>query len=312
QYVTLSHCWGTSQFYKLTASTFIELTEGIEKARLPQTFQDAINVAKALGVKLIWIDSLCIFQDSAEDWFHEAPLMSEIYGGSICNIAASSSVDSAAGALAVRDISLELVRPCVFPAAWSNHEPHVLYPKSFWQDSLHHTPLIQRAWVVQEILLAPRIVYLHERQLFWECYQMRACEGFPGGIPIDSEAQTTERVLLSGIKAPVLEEFGRQIFPFERSIIPDRNFIIEMARNFWIKTIRHYNSCQLTNQKDKLIALSGVTKPLETLLDDICPAGLWAKQFVPQLLWKISPATGPIIRLTASSVPSWSWASFTG
>ncbi len=48
--------------------TLDRLTEGIEISELAQTFQDAILRARALGIHFMWIDSLCIFQDSQEDW----------------------------------------------------------------------------------------------------------------------------------------------------------------------------------------------------------------------------------------------------
>ncbi|KAK1502880.1 hypothetical protein CTAM01_04869 [Colletotrichum tamarilloi] len=35
---------------------------------LSKTFQDAVLVTRRLGIKYIWIDSLCIIQDSKLDW----------------------------------------------------------------------------------------------------------------------------------------------------------------------------------------------------------------------------------------------------
>ena len=49
-YVTLSHRWGTAKFLTLSADTVEEITQGVSIAVLPQTFQDAIRVAKALQV----------------------------------------------------------------------------------------------------------------------------------------------------------------------------------------------------------------------------------------------------------------------
>ena len=75
--MTRSHCWG--------------LYQGMAIDFLTQTFQDAVRIAQRLGAKYLWINSLCIFQDSLEDWQREAPTMSEVYQGSLCNIAASAS-----------------------------------------------------------------------------------------------------------------------------------------------------------------------------------------------------------------------------
>jgi hypothetical protein len=67
QYSTLSHRWGSCKFLTLTKDTFADLTNGISVSLLSQTFQDAVEVTAQMGLKFIWIDSLCIFQDSVTD-----------------------------------------------------------------------------------------------------------------------------------------------------------------------------------------------------------------------------------------------------
>lgn len=70
QYVTLSHCWGKkteNQRLRLLTSTINEICHEQPLDRLPKTFIDAVNVAERFGIHYIWIDRLCIFQDSADD-----------------------------------------------------------------------------------------------------------------------------------------------------------------------------------------------------------------------------------------------------
>lgn len=57
-YITLSHCWGKSVPYRLTASTAPTLRSGFPVVFLSKTFQDAIAVTRKLGVSYLWIDSL--------------------------------------------------------------------------------------------------------------------------------------------------------------------------------------------------------------------------------------------------------------
>jgi hypothetical protein len=64
---------------------------GLAVKELPGLYQDAITVAKWFGIRYIWIDSLCIFQDD-EDFQIEAGKMQEVYSGSQYNIAASTGV----------------------------------------------------------------------------------------------------------------------------------------------------------------------------------------------------------------------------
>jgi hypothetical protein len=61
RYVALSHCWGnqTEKIPRTLKANQVDREEGIEVEALSKTFQDAIAVTKALGMKYIWIDSLC-------------------------------------------------------------------------------------------------------------------------------------------------------------------------------------------------------------------------------------------------------------
>jgi hypothetical protein len=70
---------------------------GINIHTMPKTFQDAVKVTRALGISYIWIDSLCIVQDSSEDWLKESQQMESVYSNSYCNIAATKSADSDGG-----------------------------------------------------------------------------------------------------------------------------------------------------------------------------------------------------------------------
>jgi hypothetical protein len=67
QYSTLSHCWGAPQPITTTKATTSDRERGIPNAQLPQTYRDAVHVCRELEIQYLWIDSLCIIQDSDED-----------------------------------------------------------------------------------------------------------------------------------------------------------------------------------------------------------------------------------------------------
>src|SRR5436305_14453620 len=67
-YVALSHCWGKSKIPVTDTPNLLERKKGIQFQSLPKTFQDAIVVTRRLGYQYLWIDSLCIVQDSHRDW----------------------------------------------------------------------------------------------------------------------------------------------------------------------------------------------------------------------------------------------------
>lgn len=106
--MTLSHRWGPVNHMTLTKDTYPELLKGVPLSVLPRLFQDAIFICHHLGIGLICIDSLCIFQgeDNILDWQKEASLMSNVYSNSFCNISAADSPDCSDSMFASRN-------PCV-------------------------------------------------------------------------------------------------------------------------------------------------------------------------------------------------------
>lgn len=103
QYCTLSYRWGSTAHdctLKAPFSTQIELALD----SMPQTFKDAISTARALNMRFLWIDALCIVQPSAcgdnTDWNTEGPRMGTIYHGAVFTIAATCASSTDDGFLA--------------------------------------------------------------------------------------------------------------------------------------------------------------------------------------------------------------------
>ncbi|KAI0193788.1 heterokaryon incompatibility protein-domain-containing protein [Xylaria flabelliformis] len=88
QYLTLSHTWGRIGPTKLTLSNLKDMAEGIKIIDLPRMFQDTIRIAQRLKIRFLWVDSLCIIQDSPDDWAKECSVMDKVYRHGICNISA--------------------------------------------------------------------------------------------------------------------------------------------------------------------------------------------------------------------------------
>jgi Heterokaryon incompatibility protein (HET) len=171
-YLTLSHCWGQNpSFVRLTSITYEEYYDSIPWTSLPQTFKDALELTRSLGFGYIWIDALCIVQDSKSDWQYEAALMGDVYAHGNLNIAATTS-NSGAGGILPRDsrpFSHCLIG--VTDGAGNSHtfrtHKGTVFPHNIEDPVL--APLGNRAWVVQERLLSPRIVHFVSDQVFWEC-----------------------------------------------------------------------------------------------------------------------------------------------
>ncbi|KFZ24447.1 hypothetical protein V502_01074, partial [Pseudogymnoascus sp. VKM F-4520 (FW-2644)] len=263
-----------------------------ERQRSRKTFQDAIAVTRALGYEFIWIDSLCIIQDSRDDWNHEEPLMQAVYRGAVFNIAATASANGDGGLFRSREvppIERTLVR-----STWEDGSSQVyrIYYKDFWSDAFERQPLMERGWVVQELFLAPRVLHFNEGQMYWQCYGASACEAYPEGVPDNVSAGSISRNDILGILTHVQGDSSSSTE--------------ELALRLWSKVIMQYTTCKLSYPRDKLVAIAGVARIVQEAIHDEYCAGLWVQSFPTQLLW-LSSSDKP--QPQPYRAPSWSWAS---
>ncbi|KAK4159778.1 heterokaryon incompatibility protein-domain-containing protein [Cladorrhinum sp. PSN259] len=291
-YLTLSHRWGLSPFLQLTSSVVDEFRGGLPIAQLPKTFRDAALIAHTLGIRYIWVDSLCIEQDaSKEDWVSEAPNMHRVYGEARLNIIAGYSEDPYGGLFRHRDpLTTEMI-----VVEQNNAEGHaILHCSRSTTDEFEQAPLMGRGWVFQERLLAPRILHFGKNQVYWRCRDLFAGESFPFGIVERSEKPYTAGL---GIEW--------------RDAITSNGLQHGDWLKLWQKMIMDYSRCALTYPEDKLVALSGIAKLAGKILGDRYVAGMWWKDLAPLLCWYRSMLdqrpVGP--RPKTYRAPSWSWAS---
>ena len=232
--------------------------------------------------------------------------MSSVYRFATLNIAASVAADSEAGCFA--DRSTSMVKPCTVQSAWvdCHNNSYLLYYDNFWEDAFADMPLMKRAWVVQELLLAPRILHLGGTQLFWECYELKACETYPEGLPPNLQHNQISRAAIGGL----LNNAGCRSGGIESG---SKTNTKDDLWKLWKGIVELYSTKRLTYTSDKLVALSGIAKLMEQTLDDQYCAGLWRKRLVTQLFWtgdcreqRLRPRPKPY------RAPSWSWASLDG
>ncbi len=81
KYASLSQCWGEIRSrVVLTEAPLSQFLLALPSDAVLNTYRDAFEVAKRLGLSYVWIDSLCIIQDSTEEWKRESTLMRDVYG----------------------------------------------------------------------------------------------------------------------------------------------------------------------------------------------------------------------------------------
>ncbi|KAH6652029.1 hypothetical protein BKA67DRAFT_344507 [Truncatella angustata] len=66
-YLTLSYCWGRGKPLVLTGTSLLNFLEEIDTTSLPKTIADGVDITQRLSHRYLWVDSLCIIQDSKDD-----------------------------------------------------------------------------------------------------------------------------------------------------------------------------------------------------------------------------------------------------
>ncbi|KAE9368034.1 HET-domain-containing protein, partial [Stipitochalara longipes BDJ] len=192
-YMTLSHCWGGGTPVKTTSKNIQHHRVEVKLADLPRTFRDAVQVARKLSCRYLWIDSLCIIQDDRKDWEREAALMQQYYKHSLLTIAAADGNSSEAGLF--RDRNGLRNRPCELQFTDIHGSSRQLYA---YTNSM--------AWVFQEQALPPRTLTYSRDRISWRCQEMLFDERAPliqkliaiQGIA-DAVASVVSRTYFAGI-----------------------------------------------------------------------------------------------------------------
>ncbi len=309
QYLTLSHCWGAwggAELPVLTTQNLEErLTEGLPVSLLPQTFQDAVEVAHWFKVRWLWIDSLCILQDSDEDWRREAVMMYDVYKNALLNISANDSPDARWGCFRERQplavIPMHLQFPHLGGQLDKGHagpcDNFLLIPDTYAVfDSVNAAPLAKRGWVFQERQLSRRVLHFTSSELIWECCAKApyaATETFPGGTPFETAFN------------------GKPKFQNQTDLAAIGGSADKLYAT-WYALCEEYSAKVFSHVRDKLVALSGLAQEFELAFpDDMYMAGMWRSTLPASLLWESSSSSSRL-QTPDYIAPSWSWASIGG
>jgi hypothetical protein len=291
EYVALSHCWGGSLPLRTTSANFANHSNAIPWEPMPATFKDAVEVTLALGYRFLWIDCLCIIQDSESDWLRECALMLKVYSCAAVTIAASQSTSPSDGMFKPVD------RPrytCTVPTCWSGTGELdsliidlPLHPELEGSDRTAIGPLTERGWALQERVLSQRVLHICADGTFFECAYCECSDRLPWPKP------------------PAMEGWS---LPFSRTFLrmEDPHHILTQ----WHGLVYHYARRYLTCAGDRLPAVSGIARLVARRLDQSYVAGLWSDDLVVGLIWTTGyPDQSLALKPSRYPGPSWSWAS---
>ncbi|KAF6783478.1 hypothetical protein CMUS01_16671, partial [Colletotrichum musicola] len=305
RYAALSYCWGTGTMSvdedetvergKTLGANLESRYQPFDIAGLPGTVRDAIKITRRLndphgGLELqhLWVDSLCIIQDDAQDKEVEIRRMQEVYGNAAVTICATTTAKATQPLLLPRLAwsSQHQVRPCRIGASWLTVNPT---PPAILRS---RSPLALRAWTLQEEHLSPRLLFWGGQQLSWACGRGEYVE----------EASTA----VSATSSPLSNVTVRKFLVECRTARYDELWLA------WNSIVESYTVRSLSNAGDRFNALAGLATRYLTAMsgDNEYLAGLWRATFPQDTLWRVSRAARPDDeRSGTASAPSWSWAS---
>ena len=287
-YTALSYCWGGPQEIVATKDSWEKLMEGIPLQVLPKTIQDAVFVTRRLGHQYLWVDSLCILQDSEQDWLSEASKMADIYGNACVTISAAGGSDCNAGCfMKGRAGTGQEVDQLVLGLPNGDTGTIYLQVNNYYEPI--NDPLNKRGWALQERLLSPRFLIYSAGKVFWQC-QTKSGRGI-GSARLPN--YFFDNLLTNGHKREL------------HSPSPKTD---ETLFTLWAQIALDYSRRDLTYESDALPALSGLARRLQDITGYEYLAGVWRESLCKWLMWH----TGNYIKSRPLTylAPTWSWLSF--
>jgi len=198
KYIILSHRWGADTETVKTLTTNYDCRTDPQKCAvvtattnggsstscvncktpmLTTLFRHACEIAAKLGVSYVWIDSLCIVQDDADDWKVESAKMADYYQHAWLTIAATRTTPDAGGLFGEYETT-DLARVARLPY----RDRHGALMGFFYlqctggkaisrdfKNAISRSELLGRGWVYQEWLrkskYLPMLIQRHARHL---------------------------------------------------------------------------------------------------------------------------------------------------
>ncbi|KAK0642888.1 hypothetical protein B0T16DRAFT_447003 [Cercophora newfieldiana] len=290
-YVVLSYTWNEPEEVFLTmdrkddwyAGGFSEIRD-----QLPQTTRDAMKLIQELGIRYLWVDSLCILHDpgnSLEDKQAKCEQMKDKRANysAIDDILASAFLTICAVTGPTSTSIPQHIRSCGERMSLMVHHPVETHIQSSqWSKG---------AWTCQDRMLSGRCLILTSSAVWFQCQEESMSE--------DTFEPSFQGRSADWVQSPaqIWSELAQQNSQFRA----------------YIKCVESYTSRQLPSEDHALKAFSGISNFLRSSMKTRFFSGLPNSYFDAAILW--TPSTGEsYLRYHQGQpvAPSWSWAGWTG
>ncbi|KAI0119054.1 HET-domain-containing protein [Daldinia grandis] len=309
-YLALSYCWGQDVRHvtELNDGNFTSFLELIDENNLTTTHQECIAIARHLGIRYVWIDSLCIIQGNLDDWLYESVRMAGVYGNAVLTVIAGRAADSRTG-FRVNKME-QVVPPCPIPFGEGLGNVYLWLLRS-----KEEGPVSTRGWCFQEKVLGRRALVYAMEQVYFSCQRSQLWED--GTL----DMQDSSHLRIESFRNPAKDA---NIKP---DISEQKQLRTRMLLLWYKEILPNYTLRQLTNPNDIFAASSGIAQLTRKGIGSRYLAGIWEADMARGLLWctaylvkwvrmKLSwpKPKRPVNRNgeMVSRAPSWSWASVQG
>jgi hypothetical protein len=316
KYITLSHRWTSDAESCSTTKDTLQCRMGEcaqhggscatcngKSLPISQLFKDAAMLSVNVGVKYIWIDSLCIVQDDSVDWERESAKMGQYYQSAWLTICATAI--STTGGLFGSIVHDSHPRVARLPYRDKQHQLQGHFYVQYMGEGFlsgdytrdaGKSSLLRRGWVCQELMLSRRcLTFSSVGGLFAQC-QREA----PHSLYQDlSKITATPTAMI--LQKPVIN-------------IASTSSICDS----WLRVVELYSGLELSRlAKDRLVALSGLAREHGTMIERAGDLPDGRKRYISGLRWGHhrgllwEQAAGPEeqMRFRVNGIPTWSWAS---
>jgi len=172
RYIALSYVWGrttTLQLLKCNLGDFQKkdiLRNPLYSSRLPRTVADAIQLARLLRERYLWVDSFCIVQDDEAALYSQINYMASIYANAYITIVAAQDANANCGLRGIPGGSRpRLIKQRVHSIAQRYQLVELLDTWPLYENSTWAT----RTWTFQEHIFSKRRIVFYNNTVRWEC-----------------------------------------------------------------------------------------------------------------------------------------------
>lgn len=273
RYAALSYCWGSPlatdsvPHLRATIQSLQSMKRHIHEKTIPPTILDAIKVCKALSIRYLWADSLCIIQDEKSDWERESASMTLIYKNAFVTVCTPSSESSNEHFLIRHRKHIAVpFQSRLVPSIYGHYNLVASGTCRRWRIpswprmDVKGTSWNSRGWTLQEFQMSNRILIFGTSMIHFLCRHTVQSEN---GYRRDSGPS---RIIQT------LDSYAPDMYP-------------EVYYSEWEKMLHDYGHKLFTVIEDKLPAISGMAKYIADETGDEYLAGLWKSQLPSALVW---------------------------